>query len=117
MKYKTFKYKNYKNCYFEVGNYNSSSMYINITNGRSCDIVATVNMPDYFYTPNTATIKNYSEGSGMTNFLLKLGVIEQVYTKRKAHPMAISTETIDFCEINIEKLKEYSKEFDYTWKI
>lgn len=34
MKYKTFKYKKYKNCYFEVGNYayNRQSMYIQIKN-------------------------------------------------------------------------------------
>lgn len=117
MKYKTFKYKNYTNCYFEVGNYTSSSMYIKINNSENCDLVVTVNMSDYFYTPNTATIKNYSEGSGMTNFLLKLGIIDQVYTKRKAHPKAVPSETIDFCEINIEKLKEYNKEFNYTWDI
>ena len=59
MEYKKFNYKKYKNCYFEVGNYayNSQSMYIQIKNNDEGDILtATVNMPDYFYTPDTATI-------------------------------------------------------------
>ena len=67
--------------------------------------------------PDTATIKNYSENSGMTKFLQKLGVIEEVYSRRKSHPLALDSETIDFCQIDIEKLKEYSKEFNYEWKI
>lgn len=119
MKYKTFNYKKYENCYFEVGNYlyNFQSMYIKIKNERGCEIVATVNMPDYLYMPDTATIKNYSENSGMTKFLQKLGIIEEIYTRKKCHPMAAISETIDYCEINIEKLKEYSREFKYEWKI
>ena len=60
MKYKTFKYKKYKNCYFEVGNYayNRQSMYIQIKNDAEGDIAtATVNMSNYMYYPETATIK------------------------------------------------------------
>jgi hypothetical protein len=78
---------------------------------------ATVNMPDYMYFPDTATIKNYSDNSGMTKWLQKLGIIEEIYTRKKCNPMASKEETIDYCQINIKKLKEYSKEFNYEWKI
>lgn len=120
MEYKKFNYKGHKNCYFEVGNYlnNPQSMAIQI----KCDedeisYTATVNMRDYFYEPGTATIKNYSENSGMTKFLEKLGIIEEVYSSRKAHQYASEKETIDYCQIDEEKLKEYSKTFNYEWKI
>lgn len=120
MECKKFNYKNYKDCYFEVGNYlnNSQSMFIQIKNKENGDLyTATVNMPDYMYLPDTATIKNYSENSGMTKFLQKLGIVEETYTRRKCHPLAAESETIDFCQINVEKLKEYSKKFKYEWSI
>lgn len=120
MEYKTFKYKNYGDCYFNVGNYyhNKQSMAITIKSMDGEDItVATVNMPDYLYEPDTATIKNYSENAGITEFLEKLGIIEDIYTRKKCNIYASGTETIDYCLINIDKLKEYSKEFNYEWGI
>lgn len=120
MNCKTFKYKNYGDCYFEVGNYNynKQAMAICIINTQGENItVATVNMDDYLYEPDTATIKNYSENAGMTKFLKKLGIIEEVYTEKKCHPRALSTETIDYCLINIDKLKEYTNHFNYEWSI
>lgn len=118
MKYKSFNYKNYKKCYFEVFNdtSNSESMCINIIDKNDKVLFnVTVYMPNYIYTPNTATIKNYSENGGMTNFLVKLGVIEFIYCSRRCYPF--NDETIDFCQINIDKLKKYSKVFNYEWKI
>ena len=118
MKNKTFNYKNNKNCSFEVGNYqyNPQSMAIVIVDSKREEITrVTVNMPDYFYSSNTASIKNYSENSGMTNFLSKLGVIEEVYSQRKANAFATQTETIDFCEINVEEIKKYSSKFNYEF--
>lgn len=120
MKCKTFKYKNYEDCFFNVGNYmnNKMSMAISIMNKEGENItVATVNMSGYLYYPDTATIKNYSENGGMTYFLKKLGIIEEVYSKVKCHSGAFETETIDYCLINIDKLKEYSNEFNYEWSI
>ncbi len=117
---KTFEYKGKKGCSFIVGNYlnNTQCMSIMIvTNENESETVCTVNMKDYLYFPETTTIKNYSENSGMTDFLLKLGVIAEVYNKVPAHQLAQRSETIDFCSINIEKLKEYSKEFNYEWKM
>lgn len=120
MSYKTFNYKNYGECYFNVGNYAFNKMAMSISierkNGEPITVV-TVNMSDYVYEPDTATIKNYSENSGMTSFLNELGIIEDIYTRRKCNPYAEEGETIDYCSINIEKLKEYSKKFEYEWGI
>ena len=118
MKNKTFNYKNNKNCSFEVSNYrtNLQSMAIKIVNSKGKEIIrATVNMPEYFYSPNTATIKNYSENAGLTKFLEKLRIIDTIYSSRKANSFSSSDETIDFCEINIDILKEYSSKFNYEF--
>lgn len=118
MKYKTFKYKEYNNCWFEVGNYLNpkQSMYIKIVNKNEGDIAdVTVNMADYFYSPDTATIKNYSENSGMTDFLIDLDIVDFIYSKRPCNMYATKNETIDFCQINIDELKKYSKVFDYEF--
>lgn len=114
-----FKYKNYKKCFFEVGNYknNLQAMSIVLKNeSGSLELVVTVNNPNYLYYPDTATIKNYSESGGITDFLEKLGIVEEVYSRVKAHPLALKNETVDYCAINIEKLKQYSKKFRYKWK-
>ena len=120
MECKKFNYKNYKGCTFSVGNYlyNPQCMSIQISNMEDGPIcTCTVNMNDYFYCPNSTTIKNYSENKGMTDFLIKLGIIEEVYSKVKCNPFSTDNETIDFCAINIEKLKEYSSEFNYEFKL
>lgn len=120
MNYKTFKYKKYGDCYFNVGNYlhNKQCMAISIISKDGESItVATVNMNDYLYEPDTATIKNYSENAGMTKFLDKLGIIEEIYSRAKCNPYASKDETIDYCLINIDKLKEYTKNFNYEWSI
>jgi hypothetical protein len=120
MKCKTFKYKNYGDCYFNVGSYlnNKQSMAISIESidGELITTV-TVNMADYLYEPDTATIKNYSENAGITNLLEKLGVIEEVYTRAKCNSYASKNETIDYCLMNIEKLKEYTNRFNYEWSL
>lgn len=120
MKCKTFKYKNYGECYFDVGSYlyNKQAMAISISSleGESITVV-TVNMKNYMYEPNTATIKNYSENSGITNFLEKLGIIEEIYSSAKCNPYAQEDETIDYCLINVKNLKKYSNTFNYEWSI
>ena len=118
MKCKKFKYKDYKNCTFYVGNYinNHKSMAIEII-GEDKELICccTVNMAEYLYFNGTATIKNYSENAGMTKFLSELGIINTIYSKRQCNPYAGKDETIDFCEINVSKLKEYSSEFNYEY--
>ena len=76
-----------------------------------------VNMKEYMYFSETTTIKNNSENNGMTDFLLKLDVIKEDNSKVLAHQFAQRDETIDLCLIYIEKLKEYSKEYSYEWKM
>lgn len=118
MKYKTFKYKDYNNCYFIVNSYNSNKFAMAITifsEKEEASIFATVYMKDYLYLPNTITIRNYSDTSGMTEFLEDLGIIEEIYSRRKCHPKATENETIDYCCINVDKLKEYTKEFNYEF--
>lgn len=118
MKYQTFKYKNYGDCHFEVGNYlyNKQCMSISIVSEDGEPItVCTVNMTDYMYFPNTTTIKNYSENSGISKFLKKLGIIQEIYSSVKCNAYAPKGDTIDFCEININKLKEYSNKFNYEY--
>lgn len=118
MEYKKFSYKNNKNCSFRVGNYlnNKQAMAIEILDDLGDRLyVCTVNKPDYFYEFDTATIKNYSENTGMTKFLKKLGVIDTVYSSVKCNPYAQAKDTIDYCAINIDKLKEYSSEFEYEF--
>lgn len=118
MECKKFNYKNYKDCWFNVGTYASVSgpMFIEIENEKEGPIcVATVNMPGYYYDTGETTVKNYSENSGVTKFLQKIGIIKEIYGRRKCNPMAAENETIDYCEINIEKLREYSKNFDYEY--
>ncbi len=120
MKYKTFNYKNYGSCYFNVGNYlyNKQAMAISIVNSKGENIIiATVNMADYLYAPNTATIKNYSEGTGMTEFLKRLGIVEEIYSRKPCNSIAIKNETIDYCLINVDKLKDYSNHYEYEWTI
>ena len=118
MKYKTFKYKKYKNCWFEVGNYprNPEAMLITINSESMAEPqIITVNMPDYMYDENTATIKNYSENSGITDFLIDLDIIDYIYSKKQSNICATKGETIDYCEINIEEIKKYSKKFNYKF--
>lgn len=118
MECKKFNYKNYKNCWFNVGTYVGmfGPMFIEIENASSGPIcVVTVNMPGYCYDTGETTIRNYSESSGITKFLQKMGIIKEVYSRKKCNPEAGKNETIDYCEINIEKLKEYSKNFDYEY--
>lgn len=118
MKCKTFKYKNYGDCFFNVGSYyyNKNSMAINMVNTEGENITTvTANMNDYFYEPNTATIKNYSENAGITKFLENLGIIEAIYSRKLCNPQANENETIDYCLINIEKLKIYTNSFNYKW--
>lgn len=118
MKCKCFKYKDYGDCYFDVTNYlhNKNSMAISM---KSIDgepiTTVTVNMENLSYGRDTATIKNYSENAGLTKFLKELGIIAGVYMSAKCNPYAPNTETIDYCLINIEKLKEYTDNFNYKW--
>lgn len=119
MKYKTFNYKNHNNCYFNVGSYNinKQAMLITIVNKDEKNIIVTVNMDNYLYEPNIATIKNYDANKGMTEFLQQLGIIKDVLVKRLIPPNYSTDETVDYCIIDMNKLKEYTNQFNYKWEI
>lgn len=120
MKYKTFKYKNYNNCSFYVTNYsrNPDAMFIGILDEKGNRIFdCTRNVPDYFYEENVAVIKNYSETYGMTDFLRKMGIVKQINTKSYFKIFGNSSnESMDYCDIDIDKLKKYSSTFNYKWE-
>lgn len=105
MECKKFNYKNYKNCWFNVGKYAGmfGPMFIEIENETEGPItVATVSMKGYCYDEDETTIKNYSENSGITKFLQKLGIIDELYSSKKCNSVAGAKETIDYCKINVE---------------
>ena len=120
MNFKTFKYKNYTNCTFFVDSYfnDTNAMYIAIQDEKGNTICnCTTYKSDFLYQKNTATIKNYMETSGMTKFLIKLGIVEQVITKSLFKIFANSkNDSIDYCDINIDNLKKYSNNFNYNIK-
>ena len=119
---KTFKYKNNKKCYFIVSSYqtNPNAIAFSIENLKQGLITTcTVYIANKSYTKGLATIKNYSENSGMTEFLKKLGIVTKVFIKKPCNDFVIGTfdpenaESIDTVLIDTDKLKEYSKEWYY----
>ena len=120
---KSFDYKTYKNCYFIVSSYTCDpmAMAISIFNNSDGDITTvTVYMDGYVYAPGLTAIKNYSENTGITKFLQELGIIEEILDRRPPNQHVAHTlntpnpETIDWCVINTDKLKEYTKEWYYN---
>lgn len=121
---KTFKYKKYKKCFFIVSSYvaDEDAMYIGIENETEGSIAdCTVYYKDGIYIPGFITVKNYSENSNLTNFLKELKIITEICTRFPCNnfPETLATlnganpQSIDYCQIDIEKLKEYSKEWHY----
>lgn len=119
---KRFKYKDYKNCYFNVASYayNKKAMAIEIENREDGPIITcTVFIEDGLYTPNCIVIKNYSENSGMTKFLQDLGIVVLILDRRPSNMLATGSldtenpESFDTCIIDQEKLKEYTKSWNY----
>lgn len=114
---KTFKYKNYANCYFIVGTYlkNKSAMAITIGNDDGPISTCTIYDDFVFYCEGITTIKNYGENSHMTNFLKKLGIVDEVLESYPCNYNFINpSETKDVCLINMDKLKQYCKKWDYN---
>lgn len=117
-----FNYKHYKNCYFNVASYayNKNAMAIEIENREDGPInTCTVFLEDGLYTPYCTVIKNYSEGSGMTKFLQDLGIVVEILNRRPCNAWALNSmntdnpDSFDTCIIDQEKLKEYTKSWNY----
>lgn len=106
---KTFKYKDYKKCYFYVASYNAdlNSMYIEIDNKKYDSIIdCTTHNMFTMYEQNTATIKTLE----LVKFLKELNVVKKVI---KEIPYGNFGDKLYLCKIDTDILKEYSKEWHY----
>lgn len=113
---KKFKYKNYKNCYFIVSSYvkDENAMAIAIESDNGPITVCTVYDELGLYCEGITTIKNYGENSNITNFLKKLGIVREILNSFPCnYSYPNSSETKDICLIDMDKLKQYSKEWHY----
>ncbi len=114
---KNFKIWDYKNCSFIVSHYitEPSAIAIVIQDNDTSEIVTKSTIYDISqeYQVGMATIKNYSENKGMTEFLKNLGIVTSIIESYKVNEMAEDTETIDVCNIDLKKLKEYACEWHY----
>ena len=115
---KNFKIWDYEDCSFEVSHYlaDKKAIAIIIEDNRTSLMIAkcTTYLADTKYEAGIATIKNYSENRGMTKFLQDLGIVTEVFRKKKVNELAEDDETIDFCKINLEKLKDYAIIWHYN---
>ena len=118
---KNFTYKKYKNCYFRVGSYvaDDKAMAITIENEKDGLItVCTVYDEMTCYSEDITAIKNYSENSHMTDFLIKLKVVDEIIWRTPCNRLTVETlntknpQTIDTCLINTDVLKKYTKEWN-----
>lgn len=119
---KKFTYKNYKNCYFIVGSYVADKRAMAISIQSDGEPITTCTVYDDFgmYNEHITTIKNYSENSHMTDFLKELGVVADIIDRYPCNRFVYDTletdnpQTMDICIIDIDKLKEYCKEWHYN---
>lgn len=119
---KKFTYKNYINCYFNVGSYlaDNKAMAISIESEKDGPIATCTVFNDIgFYSENIVTIKNYSENSYMTKFLEKLGIVISILNRVICNPAVYDTfftenpQTIDTCFIDTGILRQYCKKWNY----
>lgn len=114
---KSFPIWEYKNCSFIVSSYLSEPIAIifAIKDNETSEIVAKCTIYDLStnYKKGMATIKNYSENRGMTNILKELGIVTNIIESNKVNELAEDTETIDVCNIDLEKLREYASDWNY----
>ena len=53
----------------------------------------------------------------MTDFLRKMRILKQINTKSYFKVFGNSSnESMDYCDIDIDKLKKYSSTFNYKWE-
>ena len=114
----TFEFKKNSKCQFFVSHYISDdkAIAIIIKDSTTDELICKCTTYDEFseYEIGIATIKNYSENTGMTNFLRNLKIVEEVRDSYKINDMAEDTETVDICKINLERLKAYANEWHYA---
>lgn len=122
---KTFRFKKYPKCNFWVSHYyfDDDAIAIVIVDSVTNDVICKCTTYDIHFNYNLgiATIKNYTENVGMTDFLKDLGVVEEVIKSYILNEgiedfggISIEKETIDVCKINIKLLKSYATEWRYV---
>ena len=114
----TFEFKQYSKCQFFVSHYiaDDKAIAIIIKDSATDEPICKCTKYDEFleYEIGIATIKNYSENAGMTEFLRNLKIVEEIKKSYKVNDMAEDTETVDICKINLEELKAYAEEWKYA---
>lgn len=114
---KTFNIWQYNNCAFEASHYiaDSKAIAIRIVDNETSEAIVkcTTYIQNVEYKEGIATIKNYSENRGMTDFLKEMGIVTEVVESFKCNEDAEDTETIDVCKIDLKKLKEYARDWHY----
>lgn len=120
---KTFNYKNYTNCYFNVDSYvlNPKAMAISIQNDTDSEITTcTIYEKNTPYSNHLIKVKNYSENSHLTDFLEELGIVIAIIDRVPYNHFVSSSiftdnpQTIDTCIIDIDMLKKYTKNWNYN---
>lgn len=114
----TFEFKQYSKCQFFVSHYiaDDKAIAIIIKDSATDEPICKCTTYDEFleYEIGIATIKNYSENAGMTEFLRNLKIVEEVRENYKANDLAEDSETIDVCKLNLKILKSYADEWHYA---
>lgn len=75
------KYAEYKNCYFRVGKYINGNLAVEIWNDTDGPITKVTVNPDIYIPTDRIAIKNYSENSGIVEWLISKGIIEEDSTR------------------------------------
>jgi hypothetical protein len=96
---KRFTYKDYENCFFVVNSYMNGNTEIEIYQYDGPVATVTVNIEKL--PKNQAYIKDYSENSGMTKFLISLDLVEYIGYKTSGYVI------IPLVRLNLEKINEY----------
>lgn len=82
--YFTYKsrYDEYQNCYFRTGRYPNGNLAIGIYNANQGPITKVTINPDITLPDDIIAIKNYSENSGIVEWLVSEGIVEELAESR-----------------------------------
>lgn len=76
----TFSYKGIDGCYFITDTYyEPHNLYLGIITDSEPIAVCTINVPEIELDKDSILIKDWSENSGMIDFLGKMGIIKSTY--------------------------------------
>lgn len=95
------KYDRYEDCYFQTGRYLNGNLVVEIYSRSLGPITRVTINPDIVLPDDLIAIKNYSENSGMVEWLISQGIIE---------PTAIREITSGWVSIPVHRLTEKGKQ-------